>query len=191
MSSTDEWISRLCFQGASAHENDFHNTKQKFSTQQEAEEFVANYKKPVMPPMSELKRKLSDLSDDISPSADMVVVYTDGNCKANGRTDAIAGSAIHFPNKQHADIFRRPPGKQTNSRAELYACALALLATIDDIDVWIRPDSEYVSKGIVDDTWLAKWSKNRWLKGENELVVNSDLWNVISLLLEERTRRVE
>ena len=83
-------------------------------------------------------------------------IYTDGNCRDNGRPCARAGSGIYFVRNGKAEArYSSVPGAQTNNRAEIYAMLLALDATLDVDAICIKPDSEYVAKSLTDPTWLA------------------------------------
>jgi ribonuclease HI len=171
----------------------------KFKTKAEAEAYVAHYSSDLR------KRKSVEAEDDDQDvagkderrdkksrtTAACIDVFTDGNCEGNGKSSGRAGSGVYICRAQGAErIWSRVPGRQTNSRAELFALALALNATLNDPHIRIRPDAQYIVNGVTDPTWLAHWAANNWTKhGKKEKVKNVDLWNLIHLLLAERKRR--
>lgn len=116
-------------------------------------------------------------------------VFTDGNAKGNGRAGAVAGSAVYCGNPDVSDFRGRPPGQQTNNRAELFAFAMALVKTMDKPRVLIRPDSEYVTLGVTEKSRLATWVANGWKLNSGGNAKNTDLWQVVWDLLRERERR--
>lgn len=119
--------------------------------------------------------------NDSSP----VEVYCDGSALGNGSSSAVAASACWFVSPKHNPplVQHRTPGRQTNSRAELFAVALALNASLDDRAVHVYVDSDYVIRGVAD---LRTFKREGW--GALKPLPNADLWKLIYALLKERLR---
>jgi ribonuclease HI len=105
-------------------------------------------------------------------------IFTDGACKNNGKSNALAGIGVYFPNKEYKDIskpFVHPP--ITNQRAELYAIYKAVKAFRDDADnyteIIIYTDSNYSIKCLTE--WVKSWIKNNWNTSGNKKVMNRDI----------------
>lgn len=113
----------------------------------------------------------------------MQIIFTDGNCSANGYNGAKAGCGVYFGPNDSRNISCPLPGKdQTNNRAEAYAVILALQNTDAKTPVEIRTDS-LLTINVVTRVWVAKknldlinqiWQllQNRqvaftWIKGHN------------------------
>ena len=120
-----------------------------------------------------------------------MLVYTDGACKNNGRSDAEAGWAFIFapgnetnPNFGHVEArleLKGPTGIeyiQTSNRAELRAVCAALETRSWPGEGWerivIATDSDYVVAGIT--SHIRKWVNNGWLNAQRKPVANRDLW---------------
>lgn len=114
-----------------------------------------------------------------------VVVYCDGSALGNGSRSAVAASACWFMSPKHNPplVQHRTPGRQTNSRAELFAVALALNASLADRAVHVFVDSDYVIRGVAD---LRTYKREGW--GTLKPLPNADLWKLIYALLKERIR---
>ena len=164
----------------------------KFASRSEAVEYVARYASGGEPGGA-TKRKAEDPVAGESAAKRVRVaeieVYTDGNCRNNGRASARAGSGVYFVRDGKTEtIVSGVPGAQTNNRAEIYALLLALDATLDSDAICIMPDSEYVAKSLTDPTWLAHWRTHEWRKhgGSRGAVANVDLWTLAARLLDKR-----
>lgn len=113
------------------------------------------------------------------------VVYTDGSCLANGRSQARGGYGVHFPHDPSRDISASlsssgAGGRQSNQRAELQAVRSALDCSRDiDGPLEVRTDSRYVVKG------LTQWGR-KWEKQPEKPVVNRDLFDSIARIASER-----
>lgn len=94
---------------------------------------------------------------------DVLVVYTDGACPANGRAEARGGYGIHFPSDPERDTCGALPldSPQTSQRAELTAILRALELTQDGAGpLEIRTDSAY-SIGCLT-RWFQRWERLEW-----------------------------
>ena len=121
---------------------------------------------------------------------DMMMIYTDGACLNNGKTDPppAAGCAFVFrPDDTGIQEFRLeehgPTGvaaPQTSNRAELRAVIGALQFRQWGGEGWrelvIATDSEYVVKGATE--WVKKWNENGWKTSQGTPVKNRDLWDL-------------
>lgn len=126
-----------------------------------------------------------------APVDQIVRVYSDGNAHANGTAHALAGSGVFVCNGAiQTKISSRVPGRQTSSRAELFAMALALRVSLDMPRVAIFTDSKYTINGTGNATKLDRWRENGWKLDSGGAVINTDLWSLISNLLHKRTCRM-
>lgn len=123
-------------------------------------------------------------------SGTSMLIFTDGACLDNGRTDRHPRAGFGF-------VFRpNEPGKQTNvsralehsdyhvptsNRAELRAAIAALQFREWDgegaDEVVIATDSEYLVLGICDRIHL--WVERGWLTAARKPVANRDLWEIL------------
>jgi ribonuclease HI len=76
-----------------------------------------------------------------------MLVFTDGACRNNGKTNACAGIGIYFGPNDGRNVSRRITGKQTNNVAELTAIIEVYTIIKQDIlcgkEITIFSDSEY------------------------------------------------
>jgi|UniRef100_A0A6C0IS21 ribonuclease HI len=76
-----------------------------------------------------------------------IVVYTDGACVNNGKSDARAGYGVYFGKNDDRNVSERYSGPQTNNVAELLAIIRALTILKEEIEegrtVKIYSDSKY------------------------------------------------
>ncbi|KAF7349181.1 Ribonuclease H1 [Mycena sanguinolenta] len=122
--------------------------------------------------------------------------WTDGVCRGNGRPGAVGGAAAWFnrPVRGSKSWWRKLPEYPipTNQRAELTGVIMALeLATERRAQLYndpyfiltIHTDSEYV-KGCFC-TWIHKWKNNGWLNARGVEVVNRDLIEEASDMIDQ------
>lgn len=107
-----------------------------------------------------------------------IIVYTDGACSNNGRSQgARAGIGVHVPGDESNNISRPLEGRQTNQRAEILAAKAGVDFARDQgyTNVTVRTDSEYVRNGI--ESWLPNWRRDNRTdvvnRGEFEQLSNS------------------
>jgi ribonuclease HI len=107
-----------------------------------------------------------------------LIVYTDGSCVGNGKTNAAGGIGIHFPNGELADVSKiYSAGYCTNQKTELYAILTALryikqrLGLIN-YKVIVKTDSEYSINCVT--KWVYGWIKNGWKTKNNRPVANKE-----------------
>ena len=143
-----------------------------------------------------IKNIFEDLDKDnvkFEKDNDIIYVFTDGNCKKNGRKDAKAGYCVFFTEDEDSiyytlnkcDIITSDP---TNQKAELTAM-YHLFKIIDENDdlfknkrINICSDSQYTIKCITE--WYKNWEKNGYKTSKNENVKNSDIIKKIIKLKE-------
>lgn len=119
-----------------------------------------------------------DMFFDPSDRIDLLL-YTDGSCVNNGKTNAVGGIGIHFPKKELSDISKIfPLDNCTSQRTELYAILTALRYVkskfnLKDYNLHIKTDSEYGVNCLT--KWVNNWVNNGWTKQNGEPVLNRDL----------------
>lgn len=112
-----------------------------------------------------------------------IIVYTDGSCAGNGKSNAVGGIGIHFPNGELKDIskvFRHECC--TNQRTELYGILTAIRYIKQNLGlsnnkVLIKTDSQYSIDCIT--KWVYGWVKNGWMTKSNTPVANKEFIQLI------------
>lgn len=112
------------------------------------------------------------------------LVYADGACRGNGRTDGGHGGVGLVFVKPDGTALEFSKGYEctTNNRMEL----MAVLGAIKGLSAGthtVYMDSAYVVNGI--NQWMAGWKKRGWKKADGKTVVNEDLWKLIDQRLAE------
>lgn len=113
----------------------------------------------------------------------IIIVYTDGSCMGNGRTDAVGGIGIHFPNGELKDISKiYSLGLCTNQKTELYAILTAIKYikknfNLSKYKLLIKTDSQYSINCVT--KWIDGWIKNGWITQNNKPVVNREMIEAI------------
>ena len=113
----------------------------------------------------------------------IIIVYTDGSCVGNGRTDAVGGIGIHFPNGELKDISKiYRLGLCTNQKTELYAILTAIKYikqnfSLEKYKLIIKTDSQYSINCVT--KWINGWMKNGWVTQSNKPVVNKEMIETI------------
>lgn len=144
----------------------------KFDSMEKAEQFIQSYSASTAEPAPKRARVAG------------VVAYCDGASKGNGRATAVAGSACYFEHESKVtELLYRTPGRQTNSRAELFGAALALHATIDIEAVRLCTDSDFLLQGMAE---LDTYRSNGWRISAGKKLANPDLWRLLGALVEKR-----
>lgn len=134
-------------------------------------------------------------------SPEDLVIYTDGACSNNGRTNAQASWGWVMVGKNvHDEIYKmssssgRVKGLQTNNRAEMAAVGYALLAAPCHAPhhigkLVIVSDSSYVLKGLK--FWVHGWQKNGWVTKAGTPVKNLADWKYLLKLKESVENRLQ
>lgn len=115
----------------------------------------------------------------------IVIAYTDGACKGNGKDGAAGGFGSHilFPNGDVLNIWGGEPNT-TNNRMELMGAITALANTPSDLPLQLWTDSGYVQKGISE--WIYGWKAKGWKKADGKPVLNQELWQQLDQLCQNR-----
>ena len=109
-----------------------------------------------------------------------VDIYTDGACRGNpGRG---GWGAILVYGSREKEMSGGEP-MTTNNRMELSAVIAALSVLKEPCHVTLTTDSQYVVNAI-EKGWLIGWKKNNWRKSDKSEVLNVDLWQELSSLLD-------
>jgi ribonuclease HI len=155
----------------------------KFDSLDKAEEYIRSYSASSSSKQSESVAAPSDGSRKRA-RIDRLDVYCDGASKGNGRKKAIAGSACYFDhNSKATELLQRTPGRQTNSRAELFGAALALHATLEIETVRLCTDSDYVIQGMPQ---IDTYRRNGWRISPDKPLANEHLWRLLAALVDKR-----
>ena len=109
-----------------------------------------------------------------------IVVFTDGACTRNGRSDARASYAYWFPEHPELSKADRVPStdSQTNNRGELLAILKGVECVTNnfppaEIELQIYTDSMYSKNCLT--AWLPKWIQTNWMTTSNTPVSNRDI----------------
>ncbi len=169
----------------------------KFDSQEEATRFVNLYKTPTF--FKDLLEKQGiDVSqkpqEDSRPNAnDCLIAFTDGACSNNGKSNAVAGYSVVWPDYPDYTISSKVQAteNQTNNRAE-YTGFLVALKQAAEIDpslakkLYIYTDSMLLVNSVT--KWIKKWKLNGWKTSTGEPVKNQDLLEDIDRRMFARSR---
>lgn len=143
----------------------------------------------ILPKLSSktIKNIFEDLDKDnvvYEEKNDIIYVFTDGNCKKNGKKDAKAGYCVFFTENEDSIYYTLNKSgiiteEPTNQKAELTAM-YKLFCIIDENGklfknktINICSDSQYTIKCITE--WYKNWEKNGYKTSKNEDVKNSNI----------------
>ncbi len=112
-----------------------------------------------------------------------VNAYTDGACRGNPGRGGWGAILVYGSAEKELSGGER---ETTNNRMELSAVIAALSALKEPCEVTITTDSQYVVNAI-EKRWLEGWQKNGWRKSDKGKVLNVDLWQKLSALLEKHS----
>lgn len=117
----------------------------------------------------------------------VVIAYTDGGCRNNGKPDAIGGYGIVMmftdsKNKTHTKEFSKAFKCVTNNQMELQAVIDCLKHLKQPCEVVVMTDSKYVCQA-VNEKWINKWMSKGWKNSSNQPVKNKEQWIELSKLL--------
>lgn len=108
------------------------------------------------------------------PSADSVVIYTDGACRGN---PGVGGWGALLLFGQHEKTLHGGVRETTNNRMELQAAIGALTALRRGCRVELYTDSKYLRDGML--RWLDDWKLRDWRTAGKKSVKNRDLWETL------------
>ncbi|KAK0466325.1 ribonuclease H-like domain-containing protein [Desarmillaria tabescens] len=116
-----------------------------------------------------------------------ITVFSDGACKGNGKTGAVAGVGVWWGHNDPRNLAERCPGKQTNNRAELIAIVRVLEQSQTETNpLRIKTDSRYSINCVTQ--WLQKWVVNDFMTAKGTPVENAPLIRYLARLLERSDR---
>lgn len=108
-----------------------------------------------------------------------VEIYTDGACTGNPGKGGFGAVLIYNGTEKRISKGYR---KTTNNRMELMAAIESLKMLKENCIVDLYSDSKYLVDAI-NKKWLDSWKKNNWKKADKKPVLNTDLWEELSALL--------
>lgn len=106
---------------------------------------------------------------------DTIYIFTDGNCKNNGKKGANGGSGLYIPQLdiKSVEIIKNP----TNQRAELIAIKMCfqyiLQKEINNKNILICTDSLYSINCLTN--WYCTWEKNGYIASNKKPVKNKEI----------------
>lgn len=117
-----------------------------------------------------------------------VYVFTDGNCKNNGKQNAKAGYGVFFTEDESSPLCKFNTSglvlvEPTNQKAELTAIYKLFTILHENVDIFTQKhiivctDSQYSIKCITD--WSKKWLENNWKTSKGAQVKNAEIINNI------------
>jgi ribonuclease HI len=106
-------------------------------------------------------------------------IYTDGACRKNPGPGGWA--AVIINSDKSIPIHGRNPNT-TNNQMELTAVIKALEFIKEPAEIILYTDSQYICNAI-NSHWLINWKKHNWIKSDGKPVLNRDLWEKISTLI--------
>lgn len=109
-----------------------------------------------------------------------VTLYTDGACSGNPGPGGWAAILIYKGAERELSGGER---ETTNNRMELTGAIRGLLALKEPCEVELISDSKYLVDAVTRG-WLSSWVKNGWKKSDKKPVLNVDLWQELSALME-------
>ena len=133
----------------------------------------------------------------MSLNDEVVVVYTDGSCLANGKGSAAkAGYSVFFSEGDPRNVSEPIVGdKHTNNVGELTAVVVAMEKADPNKPLLIISDSKYVILGLVGDEktkpWHHAWQNNGWRNAKRKPVENRALWERLIAISKKRRFRIK
>ena len=123
-----------------------------------------------------------DVTASQSTTTERLVVYTDGACLDNGRSNPRGGYGVYAPNDPSITSYGpiHDNHRITNQRAELTAIREALSRAPSDAPLEIRTDSRYAQSAITQ--WSDQWEMQDW----NVEKKNLDLIRDIKAMVRKR-----
>ena len=118
---------------------------------------------------------------------DTIYIFTDGNCKNNGKKGAKGGSGVYIPQLdiERVNIIENP----TNQRAELTAIKMSLEHILNNAsdfnkkNILICTDSMYSINCLTN--WYSNWEKNGYISSNKKPVKNKEIIKKILRLKNE------
>lgn len=111
----------------------------------------------------------------------MNIIFTDG--AARGNPGPGGWGTIVISDDTVIELGGRED-HTTNNRMELLAVISALTSVPNEQEFTIYTDSAYVLNGIT--RWVKGWQKNNWQTSKKEEVLNKDLWESLTELVDHK-----
>ena len=108
-----------------------------------------------------------------------VEMFTDGACSGNPGPGGW-GCILRYRGREKE--LSGGAAETTNNRMEITAVIMGLRQLKEPCVVQICTDSKYVMDGVT--KWLVGWQANGWRRADKKPVLNVDLWQELTLLLE-------
>lgn len=125
------------------------------------------------------KRCVSNPKGGFNKTYKLSVIYTDGSCLGNGKSNNVGGWAYIINNNGVRNCNSGRVFNTTNQVMELTACLEALKSVPPDTtNVDIYSDSAYLINCMLY-KWYEKWIRKNWINSTGGKVVNRDLWEQI------------
>lgn len=132
-----------------------------------------------------IKHIINDLGIIEPPKeSNELYIFSDGNCKGNGKKHAKAGYSVFFTDEEESPFYklnktRLVVSEPTNNKAELSGIKYIFKTIRDNQDIFkdkkniICTDSMYSINCI--EKWSKSWIKNGWKNSKGEEVKNKEL----------------
>lgn len=125
---------------------------------------------------------------------DTLYVFSDGNCKRNGKVNCVAGYSILFTEDSKSPLYKFNCTKlivsnPTNNKAELYGIKKICKVIYDNYKIFYKKkiiictDSNYSINCV--SVWHSAWVENNWITSKGEPVKNKELISSITYLIEK------
>jgi ribonuclease HI len=154
-----------------------------FKTQANLDYFISKLsQKSIKSILSDLEIKVNKSKPSLQLSQDDVLIFTDGSCLNNGKSDVKAAFSVEFNDQNytqfnHTEIMS---DNLSNNGAELSAILYAAKTVCENKNIFgddkhfiIVSDSLYAIKCI--NGWSKKWIENGWVTSKKEPVKNREL----------------
>ncbi len=140
---------------------------------------------------STLKYIISDIQKLTTTIAnDTVYVFTDGNCKRNGKTNAKGGYSVYFGDENETrfcvynktEIVKEPTNQKCELTAiyEVFKTVSQNTSQFIDKKIVVCTDSMYSINCLT--RWYKSWQGNNWKTSKGETVKNKDIiTSIVSL----------
>ena len=121
-----------------------------------------------------------------------LIIYTDGSCLGNGKTENRGGYAFIILNENEEVISKvsKQELNTTNNRMEMKAVINGISEAINclnsnDFIIEVYTDSAYIHNCRIQ-RWYKSWKNNGWKNSKKEPVKNKDLWEILSFFFEDK-----
>ncbi|XP_011190900.2 ribonuclease H1 [Zeugodacus cucurbitae] len=120
-----------------------------------------------------------------------IIVYTDGSCINNGRSDACAGFGVYFGENHPLNASQPVTGRVTNNVGEIQA-AIHAINTAKSFGIeklCVSTDSQFLINSIT--IWIKAWKEREWRLKNGEPVKNVIDFKKIDKLLADKSIEVK